>query len=174
MGKRSDFRRRKNDAYDTPIEPVLPLFPHLPERFTFDEPCAGSGQLADVLENFGGVPRRLFDIEPRRADVQKRDVFAVMQTDAQWFITNPPWTRAILHPLILHLSLIAPTWLLFDADWAFTKQAQPYMRRCRKVVAVGRVKWIPGSPHTGKDNCAWYLFTHRENEPTLFFEREDD
>jgi len=23
---------------------------------------------------------------------------------------------------------------------------------------VGRVKWIPDSKMTGKDNCAWYLF----------------
>lgn len=38
MGKRSSFRRMKNDAYDTPVEAVLPLISHLPDRFTFDEP----------------------------------------------------------------------------------------------------------------------------------------
>jgi hypothetical protein len=28
----------------------------------------------------------------------------------------------------------------------------------RKVVSVGRVKWMPDSDSTGKDNAAWYLF----------------
>jgi hypothetical protein len=42
---------------------------------------------------------------------------------ASMFITNPPWDRKVLHPLIEHLSSIAPTWLLFDADWMHTKQS---------------------------------------------------
>lgn len=173
MGKRSSFRRMKNDAYDTPVEAVLPLISHLPDRFTFDEPCAGCGQLADALKNFGGVPLSLFDIEPRRRDVRQLDAFNIADTGAQYIITNPPWTRELLHPLILHLCQLAPTWLLLDAGWAFTKRAAPYMDHCRKVVAVGRLRWIPGSPHTGKDDCAWYLFTHATDEPTLFFHRAE-
>jgi len=27
---------------------------------------------------------------------------------------------------------------------------------------VGRVKWIPDSKATGKDNCAWYFFSEGE------------
>ena len=77
---------------------------------------------------------------------------------ADSFITNPPWDRSILHPLIMHLSDIAPTWLLFDADWMHTRQSTEYMVRCSQIVSVGRVKWIPDSKMTGKDNCAWYLF----------------
>ena len=77
---------------------------------------------------------------------------------ANLIITNPPWSRDILHDLIMGFSKIAPTWLLFDADWAFTKQSRFYMAYCQMIVAVGRVKWIEGSKNTGKDNCAWYLF----------------
>ena len=62
------------------------------------------------------------------------------------------------HPLIDALPRLAPTWLLFDADWMHTRQSAPLMHYCRKIVSVGRVKWIPGSKMTGKDNCAWYLF----------------
>jgi hypothetical protein len=64
-----------------------------------------------------------------------------------------------------------PTWLLFDADWVHTKQAAPYLSRLRKIVAIGRVKCIPDSPHTGKDNCAWHLFTPPSDQPTEFWGR---
>jgi len=74
------------------------------------------------------------------------------------FITTPPWDRKILHPLIIHLSDQAPTWLLFDAAWMFTAQSAPYMKYCKTVIAVGRLLWIPGTTMTGKDDCAWYLF----------------
>lgn len=173
MSKRSSFRRMKNDAYDTPLEAVSPLLRHLPARFTFDEPCAGAGLLADSLTKAGGQRGLLCDIAPRRRDVMPQDAMSLSQTKAQYIITNPPWTRELLHPLILHLCQLAPTWLLLDAGWAFTKRAGPYMDHCRKVVAVGRLRWIPGSPHTGKDDCAWYLFTHASDEPTLFFHRAE-
>jgi hypothetical protein len=87
------------------------------------------------------------------------------------FITNPPWDRKILHPLIVHLSDQAPTWLLFDADWMHTRQAAPFMPRLRKIVSVGRVKWIPDSTMTGKDNCAWYLFDRPHSEGVRFHGR---
>ena len=51
MGKRSDFERKPRDFYPTPIEAVEPLLPHLPEGFTFAEPCAGNGALIEHLEN---------------------------------------------------------------------------------------------------------------------------
>ena len=50
-------------------------------------------------------------------------------------------------------------------------QAAPYLSFCRKIVSVGRVKWIENSSSTGRDNAAWYLF---ENEAgaTTFYGRE--
>jgi hypothetical protein len=76
------------------------------------------------------------------------------------FITNPPWDRPVLHAIIDNLA--GPwghtTWLLLDADWMHTKQARDYLQRCVLIVSVGRVKWIEGSKHTGKDNCCWYRF----------------
>jgi hypothetical protein len=58
-----------------------------------------------------------------------------------------------------------PTWLLFDADWMHTRQSAPFMPHLRKIVSVGRVKWIPDSPFTGKDNCCWYLFDQTSAAP---------
>jgi hypothetical protein len=40
--------------------------------------------------------------------------------------------------------------------WASTVQAAPFLPRCSDIVAVGRVKWIEGTKHTGFDNFAWY------------------
>ena len=74
------------------------------------------------------------------------------------FITNPPWRRDVLHPIIVNLSDQAPTWLLIDAGWVHTRQSAPYLPRLRTIVSVGRVKWIKDSPFTGKDDCAWHLF----------------
>ena len=53
MGKRSDFERKPRDFYPTPIEAVYPLLPHLPDGFSFAEPCAGDGALIEHLETKG-------------------------------------------------------------------------------------------------------------------------
>lgn len=171
MGKRSDFDRRKNDAYDTPAGAVFPLLRHLPPRSRFIEPCAGNGQLVDELQRAGHTCVGAFDIEPRRKDIAPNDARGIANVKADFYITNPPWTRAILHPIIANLSAQLPTWLLFDADWMHTRQAAPYLPLLRKVVSVGRVKWIPDSPHTGKDNCCWYLFDANSDAAAEFVGR---
>ena len=49
------------------------------------------------------------------------------------------------------------TWFLFDADWMHTKQAKGLLQKyITDIVSVGRLKWIPDSTMSGKDNCAWY------------------
>lgn len=158
MGKRSHFKRRKHDKYATPYECVIDLLPHLKPETHFVEPCAGNGALIDHLEKHGHHCERAYDIKPKRKDIEKRDALTYCHPGPAIFITNPPWTREILHPLIEMLSERGATWLLFDADWAHTKQAIPYLPRCKKIVPIGRVKWIPGSEFVGKDNAAWYLF----------------
>ena len=158
MGKRSSFERRERDFYPTPVEAVLPLLPHLSPKTRFAEPCAGDGALIDALADHGHICVWASDIEPRRADIHENDATTCGIGQAEVFITNPPWARSDLHDIIVNLSGSAPTWLLFDADWVHTRQAQPFLPRLRSIVSVGRVKWIPGSPHTGKDNCAWHLF----------------
>ena len=168
MGKRSNFERRERNFYPTPVEAVEPLFPFLLPGTAFEEPCAGDGALVDHLEGAGFFCTYSCDIEPERPDIATFNAFDIKTTAADLFITNPPWDREILHPLITHLSDIAPAWLLFDADWMHTKQSAPYMDRCAEIVSVGRVKWIPDSKMTGKDNCAWYLFDKDHSGATVF------
>jgi len=91
---------------------------------------------------------------------------------ADAIITNPPYTRELMHRLIEHFQRIAPTWLLLEADWASTRQAAPFMASCSDIVAIGRVKWIEGSKHTGKDNHAWYRFDIRHKNGPFFHARD--
>ena len=171
MGKRSNFERVERDFYPTPREAVLPLVPHIGGEKWYVEPCAGDGALMISLDEFGLEVSGAYDIQPRAGWITKRDALS-----GGWgpylYVTNPPWRRDILHPLIERLTEQGGrAWLLFDADWMHTKQAIPYLPRLRKVVSVGRVKWIPDSKMTGKDNCAWHYFTQPSDEPTVFYGR---
>lgn len=164
MGKRSTFERRPMDDYAT-IDPaaVRPLIPHLRGIETFAEPCAGEGVLVRHLQGYGLRCVYSGDI---REGVDALDLHFLGEADA--IITNPPWTREVLHQMIRHFQRQAPTWLLFDADWAHTKQSSPFIANCSHIVAVGRVKWILGSKHTGKDNCAWYRFHAQHHDGPRF------
>ncbi len=167
MGKRSDFARRDRDFYPTPLKAVTPLLPHLNGVRRFCEPCAGGGHLIDHLESVGLKCVSAWDIEPQRRDIKRQNALSRLIGNIDCFITNPPWDRRILQPLILHLSDQHPTWLLFDADWMHTKQSAELIMRCRMIVSVGRVKWIPDTTMTGKDNCCWYLFDKGRYTPTF-------
>lgn len=178
MGKRSNFERVERDFYPTPKAAVLPLIPHLPRLVRFWEPCAGDGALIKAMPCWA-MCVACSDIDPRgldgwmqQADALSVDMSAVEMAEADHIITNPPWDRKTLHPMIEHFSAMRPTWLLFDADWIHTKQSAPFMPWLHKVVSVGRVKWIPGSKMTGKDNCAWHLFDQNVSGPTEFVGRQ--
>jgi hypothetical protein len=170
MGKRSDFERIPRDFYPTPYEAVIPLLPHL-ERTIFCEPCAGNGALVRHLERAGHWCGYACDIEPQAEGIEVGDATSIEVRSCHAFITNPPWDQTALHPIILNLSRQLPTWLLFDADWMHTKQSAAFMPFLRRIVSVGRVKWIPDSKMTGKDNCCWYLFDQTMEAPAQFIGR---
>jgi hypothetical protein len=179
MGKRSDYVRKPRDYYPTPLAAVVPLIAHLPSSFTFAEPCAGDGRLIKHIHTLAPGSECSFasDIEPREndEDIEEFDAFDI--TEAQLvhtdiIITNPPWERKILHPLIEQFSDLRPTWLLFDADWVHTIQSSSLVNsRLCKIVSIGRVKWIEDSAGSGKDNAAWYLFDAKKAGPTEFYGR---
>lgn len=90
--------------------------------------------------------------------------------DADCFITNPPWLRDILHPIINNLRVQLPIWLLFDAGWMHTKQAREFLPYCNKIISVGRLKWISDSKYGSLDDSCWYRF-HKHPTDTQFINR---
>ena len=155
MGKRSNFERRPDDFYPTPRAAVVPLIPYLRRGGvrTFAEPCAGEGDLVRHLEAFGLRCVYQGDITTGQ-DALARNYYGA----ADVIITNPPYKKPLMHELIRHLMGGGPTWLLLELDWAANEHAAPLLPHCSDIVAIGRVKWIEGSKHTGKDNHAWYRF----------------
>ena len=172
MGKRSDFERIPRDYYPTPYNAVEPLLPHLPERFDFAEPCAGDMRLIEHLQKNGGNCRYAFDIEPMHKKVTKQDALEHGYSHCDYIITNPPWNRKILHPMIEHFADQKPTWLLFDSDWMHTKQSVQYLPLLKKIISIGRIQWIPDTKSTGKENCCWYLFDKSDSQVIRFIGRK--
>jgi hypothetical protein len=174
VGKRSNFERVPRDFYPTPYEAVPPLLPHLPDRTHFIEPCAGDGRLIGYLQEHGHICQGAYDtapLDPCILPVDATHLQSQYPYDHLAMITNPPWTRYALHPIIDHLRTLHPTWLLIDMNWANTKQAGPYLRVCHKIIVIGRVKWIPDSPHSGKEDAGWFLFTKDECVGPRFYGR---
>jgi hypothetical protein len=159
LGKRSQFARNPRDYYPTPQAAVKPLLPWLSPGTLFTEPCAGDGRLIRHLEAEGHICIAASDLEPRAPEIKQHDARTIIIEDNRGIVvTNCPWDRALLHPIIDNLSRQITCWFLLDADWLHTRQANGYWQRCVLVVSVGRVKWIEGSKHTGKDNCCWLRF----------------
>jgi hypothetical protein len=175
MSKRTHgLARRKADAYDTPAHATTELMRHLLPGTRFIEPCAGKGDLIRHLEAAGHFCIGASDIDvsrwPTGAEhdglpvLFPRDATArLVRSGASCVITNPPWTRSLLHPIIENLSGQLPTWLLFDADWIHNSTVPKHLiDRCERVVAQGRVRWMEGHAddkgHGSVDNVAWYRF----------------
>lgn len=167
--------RRRNDFYPT-IDPraAQALAAVLPAGTVYAEPCAGTGDLIQLLEPYGLRCDWAMELEPQGACLRNRwpiargnalGLTAADAGEATCFITNPPWQRAMLHALIAHLATILPTWLLFDASWMHTLQAVPLGRACTDIVSVGRLKWFVGTRYDPPDDCAWYRFDRRPDQP---------
>jgi hypothetical protein len=74
-------------------------------------------------------------------------------------ITNPPYAWPLLSRMIpLFGDRVWLSWLLLEASFMHTKRAGPLMRRCRKIVSIGRLKWVDGSAHGSTKDYAWYQF----------------
>lgn len=85
---------------------------------------------------------------------------------AEVVITNPPYSKWMLHPIIDNLVQIAPTWMLLSSDFMHRRASAPYMKRCEKVVSAGQIRWFGDS--TGRYTSCWYLFTEVE-KTTRFY-----
>ena len=130
-------------------------------------PVAGDGDLVRHLESFG------LRLRPCQSDIRTgQDALSLDHYGAaDAIITNPPYTRDLMHRLIVHFQNIAPTWLLLDQDWVSTLQAVPYLPHCSDIVTIGRVKWFDGSKHASKDNFGWFRFDAAHKGATAIHRR---
>ena len=164
MGKRSSFERINHDDYPTPREALWPLIPFLYTEQIIIEPCPGEGKLVGHLRAEG------FGVKAVMGDA--RSLRYLMSPGRTIFVTNPPWSLELLHPIITNLSDQATTWLLLSADWMHLKGATAFKRRLHTIVSVGRVQWFPNSGKTSLDNAAWYRFEQPASRRiTRFFGR---
>ena len=172
----SNFKKKKNDFYRTVDDNAFYALDNIiPAGTKFTEPCAGYGDLVEGFENLGHrctyasdlVIRRktpdyinylnAFDLKPKH--VRKSD----------FIITNPPFTRSVLHEMIRYFVTLKPTWLLFEADWMHTKQSIDLMNDYgQTVVSVGRLKWFKNTKSKSLKDFSWYLFTDKKRNPIKF------
>lgn len=151
--------RSPRDFYRTPMRAVEPLLSHLAPGTRFVDPCAGDGAMAGYLQMHGHVCVTAYDIRPIASPLHAAHVVQVRKLDM--FKEAPPSLLAISNPPWSQVSRILDTfgdaWWLLSSDWKETRWAQPYLKRCSKIVAVGRVGWM-GNNKTGYDNADWYRF----------------
>jgi len=184
LGKRSDFPRREKDWYATPYSAVLPLLPHLAPRTRFAEPCVGDGALVRHLERHGHTCYWGSDIEDRSAPVDAYGVEVIKKypvadaltlttplKQAGCIITNPPYDKSVLFPMIDHFAEQNTTFLLLNADFMHNVGSGRFLRRCSMIISIGRIKWIAGSKNGGMENFAWFRFDQKHEGPTEFFGR---
>jgi hypothetical protein len=172
--RRSRYLKKARGLYET-REPraVEALSTYLPPGSRFIEPCAASGRLRGhlIAHPNGYTCDRASDIVPLASDVERKDVFSYTSADVApgaAFITNPPYDRDVLDPLIAHLSDVAPTWLLLYVGWLFAQESAPLCDRMRFIVPLGhRPRWFDGKGSETRD-FAWVLFGQPDKEPAKF------
>lgn len=178
MSKRSTFDKVPKDFYPTTDPNALPkVFIDFVRGRKYAEPCCGSGDLVDLLVD-AATCNWESDIEYRGAGVVW-DAMCLSNNELEkcdCIITNPPYTRSVLLPLIDHLVSLKDTWLLLPSDLMHNRYFGSYMERCSKVVSIGRLCWFKkeGKRVDSTDNYAWYLWEKGVTSPkdTVFYGRE--
>lgn len=161
MSKRTateSAKKNPKDFWPTPYRAVVPLVPHLTPLDVFVEPCAADGQLVRHLLRHLQVCLSAFDIIPRGGGVQWGDAATAEYDRNVQVITNPPFRRSLLEPLLDRWIGFVPCWLLLPSDYAINIWTNPYMRYVDKIVPIGRVSWMNNGVG-GMENYAWFHFS---------------
>lgn len=176
MSKRSSFEKIPKDFYaTTDPKAIPPNFVECVRGKRYAEPCYGEGDLEDLLMDVA-VCRWRSDIRDT-GNCKLWDAMCLSEHElghCDVIITNPPFSRDLLLPMIDHFISLKPTWLLLPADMMHNRYFSGYMKSCSRVISVGRIKWFKDSKHTSTDNFAWFYWP-QGGAPTgtIFFTRGD-
>lgn len=145
VSKRSNFEKIPKDFYSTIDPKAIPtaILPYIKGK-TYAEPCYGVGDLEDLLMDVATCKWRS-DVRETVGASKQMDAMSLTKKGLEGcdlIITNPPFSRDVLLPLIDHFIGIKPTWLLLPADLAHNGYFKPYMGRCSRVISVGRLYWF--------------------------------
>jgi hypothetical protein len=155
------FDRDATDWYPTPLRALRYLAPHLPAAARFYEPCGGDGRMIRSLIRLGFRCTGACDIKPRDSFmVEQGSAFELTGADlngTDLFISNPPHRRDWMQPMIDHLRVLRPSWMLIDDDWLFQVQARQ-LEFASDIVPVGRMKIFDDSKDSSTFNFAWVRF----------------
>ena len=117
--------------------------------------------------------------EQRDFDDMTNEDFAsgMIQRGVEAVITNPPWlnTPNSGYQLTRFINKLCfggfPVILLLNANilnnkgfWQNRSKGRSMGDLCYKILPVGRMKWIEGSAHTGKEDCAWFFLSELNRE----------
>lgn len=165
--------------WPTPYAGVPALMQHLPKVFTYCEPCVGRGDLIKHMSHFrkGAILTQAYDTHPLIDDVRLLDTRYLTADDttspihgeADFIITNPPWIKEMMEPMLLRWPQLKPTWVLVNATFLHTLWGARIMPYCHKIVSIGRIQWIPGSKGTGLVDACWLLLDKPRGKQPDFY-----
>jgi hypothetical protein len=151
--------------WPTPREAITPL--GMSSQFQVDmftsankfvEPCAGDGRLMDVLLAKGLKCQTAIDINPRRGDIDVGDARTLAGLSAHVpVVTNPPWARKLLEPILTNLLGQSTLWLLLPLDYLSNQWTGFAVKHVNVIIPLGRVSWLDNGKG-GMDNSAWFRF----------------
>ena len=176
MSKRSNFDKVPKEFYPTTDPKAVPTkLAEFIRGKTYAEPCYGNGDLEDLLMDVATCEWRS-DIRETVGSSKVMDALCLSKEDiarCQLIVTNPPFSKDVLLPLLDHFISLKPTWLLLPAGYMNNIYFGPYMKRCSRVVSIGRLKWIKDSKHTSTDDFCWYFWPKGSTEDmrTIFYGR---
>lgn len=174
MGKRSSFEKVPKEFYPT-TDPnaVVPLVRFIRGR-TYAEPCYGNGDLEDLLVDVATCKWRS-DVRETVSSSKVTGALSITAkdiADCDLILTNPPFSKPVLLPMLDHFISLKETWLLLPADYMHNSYFGSYMRRCKSVVSIGRLRWFKDSKASSTDNFCWYFWPKgATQEQTRFYGR---
>jgi hypothetical protein len=152
-------KRLKHDAYQTPDWVVEQLceVERLPSQIW--EPCAGEGQLANVLRQHGSKVIET-DLDPRTRSQRRLDFLAARRPLAKAVVTNPPYriaTKFIRHALSLGVEYLA---LLLKADFLNAQERHQLISEIGYPARIWSLTSRPDFRRQGAPpmNCSWFIW----------------